>query len=213
MNRCVYVMQAAQPAGAMQQGPQDFADVQLLQTDPQQSHEDNAFSGLQQYGSYTIVNQPIKGAEIPTPHDNYLNADESGMTAVQPGSEQNNSNDVGGTMKWYGNFEPADYHTALCNSVASHAAEMRSPVWDAQQALQAQYSAVAKKGAPGDVSRHDTPTSVFDIFNSLSIMPGSPQQQHHGNNTGMLYASRCELPCIVPASMLLHYPHQMLLEG
>ena len=37
------------------------------------------------------------------------------------------------------------------------------------------YTAVTKKGAPGDGSRHDTPTSVLDIFSALSMVPGSPR--------------------------------------
>ena len=164
---------------ALQQGSQAFAEVQLLQADLQQSHERHAFNG-----SYTVVNQPMSNAEIPAPLDTYLNADEARMTAMQPDSEQNTSDDHGGTVKWCDNFEQADQHTALHSHAASHAVQMSMPVWDAQQALQAQYSAVAKKGAPADVSRHDTPTSVFDIFNSLSIMPVSPQQQHHGHITG-----------------------------
>ncbi|KAL0023708.1 hypothetical protein WJX79_005686 [Trebouxia sp. C0005] len=54
------------------------------------------------------------------------------------------------------------------------------------------YTAVAKKTAPGDVSRHDTPTSVFDIFNALSIVhpqsPGThtnqPTTDHHEPSLG-----------------------------
>ena len=67
-------------------------------------------------------------------------------------------------VKWYGSIDTGNHsHQAASNAATN------------EEALQ---YAVVRKTAPGNVSRHDTPTSVFDIFNSLSIVPGSAGQSY-----------------------------------
>lgn len=171
-----YMVQAAQPAGGLQQEQHHNADVQLVQTDVQQPHFDNAAHNLQQCGSYMVVNHPSD-----TPAGNYQYPDGSHMVAVYSDDPDSNST---GAAKWYGSLDSVNDHAALC----SDAAQLGEPVWNGQQALQD--AAVAKKGAPADVPRHDTPTSVFDIFNSLDISaatstaPLAAQHQLHQHSTG-----------------------------
>lgn len=169
--------QATQPAGRLQQEQHHSADVQLVQTDMQQPHFDNAAHNLQQCGGYMVVNHPSDN-----PAGNYQYPDGSHMVAVYNDDPNSNSTSA---VKWYGSLDSGVNHAALC----SDAAQMGQPIWNGQQALQD--AAVAKEGAPADVSRHDTPTSVFDIFNSLDISaatstaPLAAQHQSHQHNTGM----------------------------
>ncbi|KAL3140248.1 hypothetical protein ABBQ38_004520 [Trebouxia sp. C0009 RCD-2024] len=171
----LYYTQATQPAGRLQQEQHHSADVQLVQTDMQQPHFDNAAHNLQQCGGYMVVNHPSDN-----PAGNYQYPDGSHMVAVYNDDPNSNSTSA---VKWYGSLDSGVNHAALC----SDAAQMGQPIWNGQQALQD--AAVAKEGAPADVSRHDTPTSVFDIFNSLDISaatstaPLAAQHQSHQHNT------------------------------
>ena len=66
-------------------------------------------------------------------------------------------------VKWYGSLDPTS------QTLSSNAGKAQAAVSGVS---------LVKKPVPGDVSRHDTPTSVFDIFNSLSIAPGTTGQPY-----------------------------------
>ncbi len=152
------------------EGHEGFSDVQLVQTDLHHTSEDSAVNNLQQYGSYMVVGQPNSSADTSAMHSSY--ADAEGVQSAYDNSHNDSNNNGGAAVTWYGNLEG---HAAIN---AANADQMQNAAWDGQQAVH--YTAVAKKGAPGDVSRHDTPTSVFDIFNALSIVPGSPRMGQMG---------------------------------
>ena len=178
------------------EGQQGFSDVQLVQTDLHHTSEDNAVQNLQQYGSYTLVSS----AGSPAMHEHYINVDNvhSAYDASHSsGYYENSSNSA--VVTWYGSL---DEHAASAFgevshedlSGVSHEGQMEHAAWNNQQGLH--HTAVAKKNAPGDVSRHDTPTSVFDIFNALSIVhPQSPKACANQPTTGKLF-------CRVPAAHL-----------
>lgn len=157
--------------------------MQLVQTDMQRSHEDSAANNLQQYGGYMVVSHPTDTAQ--DSHQMGQLPDGSHMVAVYSDDQQQHDSNHAGTARWYGSYGSGVSHAAL----ASHASGVEDAVWTGQQALQE--AAMAKKGQPADVSRHDTPTSVFDIFNSLDISgrispaPVASQQQHQQHNTGI----------------------------
>ncbi len=162
------------------QGQQGFSDVQLVQTDLHHTSEDSAVQNLQQYGSYTLVSS----ADSPAIHEHFITADNIHSAYERSHSDGNydNSNN-GAAVTWYGSL---DEHAALNPNVVSHEDQMEHAAWNHQQGLQ--YTAVAKKNAPGDVSRHDTPTSVFDIFDALSIVhPQSPRARTVQHTTGKLF--------------------------
>ena len=162
--------------------------MQLVQTDMQCSHEDSAADNLQQYSNYMVVSHPTDTAAAQDSHQMGQLPDGSHTVAVYSDDKQQYDSNHAGAVQWYGSYgSGAVSHAAL----ASHAGhpETGEPFWTGQQALQE--AAMAKKGQPADVSRHDTPTSVFDIFNSLDIsgttsaVPVASQQQHHQHNSGM----------------------------
>ena len=169
------------------EGQQGFSDVQLVQTDLHHTSEDSAAQNLQQYGSYTLVSS----AGSPAMHEHFINGDNIHSaydTSHSNGSNGNydNSNN-GAAITWYGSF---DEHAVLDSSGVSHEDQMEQAAWHNHQGLH--YTAVAKKNAPGDVSRHDTPTSVFDIFNALSIVhPHSPRAQAVQHTTSKLLYFTC----------------------
>ena len=84
---------------------------------------------------------------------------------------------------WYG-AHPTD----AAEQAALHSQNSAAGIASGYGQQLVHYTAGGKKSMPGDVSRHDTPTSVFDIFNSLSIMPPSPtgQNGHFPNGEGLL---------------------------
>ena len=174
-----------QGQGQVQGQPEGFADMQLVQTDMQHSHEDSAADNLQQYGGYMVVSHPTDTAAAQDSHQMGQLPDGSHMVAVYSDDQQQYNSNHAGAIKWYGSYGSGVDNAAL----ASHAAKAEEPAWNGQQALQE--AALVKKGQPADVSRHDTPTSVFDIFNSLDISgttasaPVASQQQHHHHNAGM----------------------------
>ena len=158
-----------------------FADVQLVQTDLHHTSEDSAMHNLQQYGSYAVVTHLPNPAEAPAMHSSHINADEMQSAYANSHTDDSIANNGNAAVTWYGSMEG----NAECNSGAfTHEQQLGSGPWDGQQALH--YTAVAKKAALGDVSRHDTPTSVFDIFNALSIVPGSPASHMTGPPTGVI---------------------------
>ena len=169
-------MQVAEPEAAMQPTPGSFADMQLVQTGMEHPLEENPSNPLQQYGSYVVIDHPINPAEDPHVHEVCLGADGTNVAAPQHA----NSITQPGAIRWYGNFDVGNSHAGPGSNADSHAAQL----WNAQQAMQSHYSAAAEKAGPGDVPRRDTPTSVFDIFSSLCIVPGSPQYQHTEHNSG-----------------------------
>ena len=155
--------------------------MQLVQTDMQHSQEDNAVSNLQLCGSYMVLNHP---SDTPAADQTYQYPDGSDMLPVYNDGQQECDSNHAGAVTWYGSFESGTGDAAL----TSIAGQVGQPVWDGQQALQD--AVVAKKGALADVSRHDTPPSVFDIFNSLDIsatpscVPVTAHHQQHQHNTG-----------------------------
>ena len=166
------------------QGQQGFSDVQLVQTDLHHTSEDSAVQNLQQDGSYTLVSS----AESPAMHEHFINVDniQSAYDTSHSNGSYDNSNS-GAAVTWYGSL---DEHAALDPSGVSHEDQMECAAWNNQHGLQ--YTAVAKKNAPGDVSRHDTPTSVFDIFNALSIVhPQSPRARSNQPTIGELFCITC----------------------
>ena len=184
-------MQQGLEQGQGQGQPEGFADMQLVQTDMHHSHEDSAANNLQQYGGYMVVSHPTDAAEAQDSHQMGQLPDGSHMVAVYSDNQQQNDSNHAGAVKWYGSYGSGVDNAAL----ASHAAEVEDPVWSGRQALQE--AAMAKKGQPAGVSRHDTPTSVFDIFNSLDIS-GAPssavvasQQQHLQHSAGMDDPTAC----------------------
>ena len=103
--------------------------------------------------------------------------------------DDRNSNFTG-AVRWFGSLDSSNDYAALC----SPAAHMWEPPWSAQRALPG--AAVAKKEAPANVSRKDTPTSVFDFFGALDIStaaliaPLPDQHPSHQHNTGA-HAAAC----------------------
>ena len=166
------------------EGQQGFSDVQLVQTDLHHTSEDSAAQNLQQYGSYTLVSS----AGSPAMHEHFINVDNihSAYDTSHSNGNYDNSNN-GAAVTWYGSL---DEHAALDPSGVSHEDQMGHAAWNNQQGLH--YTAVTKKNAPGDVSRHDTPTSVFDIFNALSIVhPQSPRARSNQPTIGELFCITC----------------------
>ncbi|DBA95939.1 hypothetical protein WJX77_004025 [Trebouxia sp. C0004] len=166
---------AAQPM--QHEGQQGFSDVQLVQTDLYHTSEDSAVQNLQQYGSYTLVSS----ADSPAMHEQFITMDNAHSAYDTNRSDGNydNSNtggnydnsSTGAAVTWYGSL---DEHAALGPSGISHEDQMDHAAWNNHQGLH--YTTVANKNVPGDVSRQDTPTSVFDIFNALYIVhPQSPR--------------------------------------
>lgn len=166
------------------EGQQGFSDVQLVQTDLHHTSEENAVQNLQQYGSYTLVSS----AESPAMHKQFITMDNAHLaydTSHSNGNYDNSNN--GAAVTWYGSL---DEHGATENGGYSLEEHTDHADWHNQQGLH--YTAVAKKTAPGDVSRHDTPTSVFDIFNALSIVhPQSPGTHTNQPTTGKLGYITC----------------------
>lgn len=165
------------------QGQQGFSDVQLVQTDLHHTSEDSAVQNLQQYGSYTLVSS----AGSPAMHEYFINVDNIHSAYDTSHSDGNyDSSNNGAAVTWYGTL---DEHAALHPIGVSHEGQMEHAAWNNHQGLQ--YTAVAKN-APGDVSRHDTPTSVFDIFNALSIVhPQSPRARSNQPTIGELFYITC----------------------
>lgn len=164
--------------------PEAFADMQLLQTTMQHSQEDSAVNNLQQHGTYMVVSHP---ADTAAAQDNCHSGqlpDVSCTVAVYSDDQQQCDSNQTGAVKWYGSYGSGVNDAA----VASRANGQEDPVWHGQLVLQE--AAMAKKGQPADVSRHDTPTSVFDIFNSLDISgtphsgPVASEQQQDRHNIG-----------------------------
>ena len=159
--------------------------MQLVQMHMQHSHEDSAANNLQQHGSYMVFSHPADTAAAQDSHQAGQLPDGCQMVAVYSNDQQHCDSTHAGAVKWYGSYNDGVDHAAL----ASHAGGAEDAVQNGQQALQE--AAMVKKGQPADVSRHDTPTSVFDIFNSLAISgapPSAPMaslQQHHHHSTGV----------------------------
>ena len=173
---CVVYLQVAQPM--QPEGQEGFADVQLLQIELHHTSEDNALQNLQQYGNYTVVS-PVESSAMQSA---YISPDSSHSAHDNSHStgDHDSGNNSGAMVKWYGcRDDPAAVH----HGDFTHEDHMGHAPWNSQQAVH--YTAVAKKAAPGDVSRHDTPTSVFDIFNALSIVhPISPRGHMNQQATG-----------------------------
>ena len=123
--------------------------MQLVQTDMQHSHEDIAAHNLQQYGDYMVIGHPT---HAPAAHDSLYTDGQQEFVGSHTGA-----------VRWYGSYSSGTDHAAL----VSPAAGPGEQVWNGQ--LPSQQAAWDKKRLPADVSRHNTPTSVFDIFNNLHI--------------------------------------------
>jgi len=166
------------------EGQQGFSDVQLVQTDLHHTSEDNAVQNLQQYGSYTLVSS----AESPAVHEQFITVDNIHSAYDTSHSDGNcDNNKYGAAVTWYGSL---DEHAATNPGGFSQENQTEHADWNSQQGLH--YTTVAKKNAPGDVSRHDTPTSVFDIFNALSIVhPQSPRARAVQHTTSKLFYMTC----------------------
>ena len=123
--------------------------MQLVQTDMQHCHEDSAANNLQQYGDYMVVSHPT---HAPAAHD----------SLYTDGQQELDSSHTG-AVRWYGSYSSDTNHAALISPAAGPGEQ----VWNGQPPLQE--ATMDKKRPPSDVSRHDTPTSVFDIFNDLHI--------------------------------------------
>ena len=139
------------------------ADMQHI--DPMQPH-----GQLQQYSSDQFhASEPFMPSNTAAMQMDFSSPDGPFLALQQhphPASAAFDS--TASQVKWYGSLDTDAYAQ--------------------QPASNAGTGALVKKPAPGDVSRHDTPTSVFDIFNSLSIVPGSAGQpcsdQHEQESLG-----------------------------
>ena len=170
--------------------PEGVADMQLVQTDMQHSHEDSAANNLQQYGGYMVVGHPTDTAAAQDVHQMGQLPDGSHMVALYTDGQQELDSSHTGAVRWYGSYSSGTDHAAL----VSPAAGPGEQIWSGQAPLQE--TTMDKKQPPADVSRHDTPTSVFDIFNSLDIsgtasaQAANQQQQHqHISGTHLLVCS------------------------
>ena len=162
-----------------QRQPEGVADMQLVQTDMQHSHEDSAAKNLQQYCGYMVDSHLTDTAAAQDIHRMGQLPDESHMVALYTDGRQELDSSHTGAVQWYGSYSSDTNRAAL----VSPAAGPGEQVWSGQPSLQE--ATMDKKRPPSDVSRHDTPTSVFDIFNSLDIsgaatsaQAANPQQQH-----------------------------------
>lgn len=143
--------------------------------------------------------QPFSTAEFPAPEP-FMPSSSAAMqqdmsefgpftSMQQPGQQGTTAQDsITDQTTWYGMW-PAGDDTSASNA-------------DATQGMVQHTTVVKKAAAPGNVSRHDTPTSVFDIFNSLSIMPGSAGQSYSEQGAGGQEAALVEIPHMHDSAML-----------
>ena len=186
-----------QVAEPMQQESDAFADVQLLPTALPHSCDDSAVSNLQQYGSYMVLDQPPDSVSDPAMQQTYINTDQADAASAALNSSAKQSHNahavaahaaaaplhsLGGNQgastgsaaaMWYGELDGEAAANAALNSQGPAGSSAGHEAGYGQSLVH--YTAVAKKGFLGDVYRHDTPTSVLDIFSALSMVPGSPR--------------------------------------
>ena len=177
-------MQIALSSQAMQYASVTPADIQ--QYEPIQSDEH-----LQQYSTGQFhVSGPFMPATIAAMQTDFSSPD-GPFSALQhnPHYAVVGHDNTADQIKWYGSID-----------TDSHAHRAASNVVTGQEAL---LYAVVKKTAPGNVSRHDTPTSVFDIFDSLSIIPGQSYGEQHDEEEGQ-EAALVDIPHMHDNSMVYH---------
>lgn len=180
-------MQIAPSSQAMQYASVTPADMQ--QYEPIQPDEH-----LQQYSSGQFhISEPFMPATTAAMQMHFSSPD-GPFSALQhnPHYSVVGHDNTADQIRWHGSIDTDSHaHQAASNAVTG------------QEALQ---YAVVKKTAPGNVSRHDTPTSVFDIFDSLSIIPetaGQSYGEQHDEEEGQ-EAALVDIPHMHDNSMVYY---------